>query len=236
MVFTIVVVGGMTRLTESGLSITEWNLVTGVLPPLNAMEWESEFEKYRQTPEWRLSNAHITLQEFKRIYFWEWSHRVLGRVIGLTFLLPLPYFYLRRRLSPRSSLSLLGIGTLIGCQGALGWYMVKSGLDEKSVKDLGGVPRVSQYRLAAHLGMAFAVYSACVRLAWGVGRDWKIVKGGNDGRGAGLGGWKGVEETLKGLEGKTVGRVRLLVTGLTALIYLTALSGESETSGGSDLD
>lgn len=170
------------------------------------------------------SNSHITLQEFKSIYFWEWGHRILGRVIGLTWFLPLPYFLLRRKLSPRSALSVLGIGTLIGGQGALGWYMVKSGLDEKSVQDLGGVPRVSQYRLAAHLGMAFAVYSACVRLAWGVGRDWKIVNGAN-GVGAGLGGWKGVEQTLVGLSNPVASRVRVLVTAMTGLIFLTAISG-----------
>lgn len=147
-------------------------------------------------------------------------------MIGLAFLAPIPYFLLRRRLSPRSSLSLLAIGTLIGGQGALGWYMVKSGLDEVSVKDLGGVPRVSQYRLAAHLGMAFLVYSGCIRLALGVGRDWKIVNGGPNGTGAGLAGWKGVEETIQKLNSKSLGRTRMLVTALTGLIFLTAISGE----------
>ncbi|SCV72203.1 BQ2448_4897 [Microbotryum intermedium] len=220
MVFCIVVVGGMTRLTESGLSITEWNVVSGVLPPLGAADWESEFAKYRATPEFRLQNAHITIDEFKSIYYWEWAHRILGRVIGLTFLLPIPYFYMRRKVSPRIALSLLGIGTLIGAQGVLGWYMVKSGLDEKSVKDLGGVARVSQYRLAAHLGMAFAVYASCVRLAWGIGRDWKLAS-----LGKGLGGWATPEETIHGLQSKTVGRVRAVVTVVSALVFLTALSG-----------
>lgn len=176
------------------------------------------------TARFRRQNQHISLEDFKTIYFWEWSHRILGRVIGLTFLAPIPYFLLRRRLSPRSSLALLGIGTLIGCQGAMGWYMVKSGLDEKSVVELGGVARVSQYRLAAHLGLAFLVYSACVRLAIGVGRDWKVVNG-NGGGGAGLGGVKGVEESLAKLNSKVAGRVRVLVTALTALIFLTAVSG-----------
>lgn len=225
MVFTIVFVGGMTRLTESGLSITEWNVVSGILPPLGAEDWEREFSKYRATPEWRLQNQHITLSEFKEIFFWEWGHRIIGRMIGLAFLAPIPYFLLRRRLSPRSSLSLLAIGTLIGGQGALGWYMVKSGLDEVSVKELGGVPRVSQYRLAAHLGMAFLVYSGCIRLALGVGRDWKIVNGGPNGTGAGLAGWKGVEETIQKLNSKSLGRTRMLVTALTGLIFLTAISG-----------
>lgn len=143
----------------------------------------------------------------------------------MTFLLPIPYFLMRRRLSPRLSASLLGIGTLIGGQGALGWYMVKSGLDAQQVTDLGGVPRVSQYRLAAHLGMAFLVYAGCVRLALGVGRDFKIVNG-NSGVGAGLAGCKNVPETLAVLNGRTAGRVRVLVNALTALVFLTAVSGE----------
>ena len=165
------------------------------------------------------------MSEFKTIYFWEWSHRILGRVIGLSFLAPIPYFLLRRRLSPRATLSLLGIGTLIGAQGAMGWYMVKSGLDEVKVKELGGVPRVSQYRLAAHLGMAFLVYSGCVRLSLGVARDWKIVNGGEKGVGAGLGGLKSVQETLQKLSSSPVAKMRFLVAGMTGLIFLTAISG-----------
>jgi len=103
---------------------------------------------------------------------------MLGRLIGLTFLLPLPYFILRRQLSRTTLLPLIGIATLIGGQGALGWYMVKSGLDSKSVEELGGVPRVSQYRLASHLGMAFCVFALCLRMGLGVKRDWQIVKMG----------------------------------------------------------
>ncbi|KAK4047253.1 Cytochrome c oxidase assembly protein cox15 [Microbotryomycetes sp. JL201] len=225
MVFCIVVVGGMTRLTESGLSITEWNVVSGIKYPLTAEAWESEFEKYRATPEWRINNSHITLDEFKRIYFWEWSHRILGRVIGLTFLLPIPYFAMRRKLGQRAALRLLTIGSLIGAQGALGWYMVKSGLDEKSVQDLGGVPRVSQYRLAAHLGMAFAVFAACLRFGLGVGRDWKILYGGAEKQGAGLAGLASPAETIKVLNSKAAGRMRVIVTALTGLVFLTALSG-----------
>lgn len=147
-------------------------------------------------------------------------------MIGLAFLAPIPYFLLRRKLSPRSSASLLTIGTLIGCQGAMGWYMVKSGLDEASVQELGGVPRVSQYRLAAHLGMAFLVYSACLRLALGVGRDYKIVNGGGKGIGSGLGGFSSVQETLTKLNATPAARVRIMVTALTALIFLTAVSGK----------
>ncbi|BGO99840.1 Cytochrome c oxidase assembly protein cox15 [Rhodotorula toruloides] len=220
LVFAIVVVGGMTRLTESGLSITEWNVIKGVKLPMSQAEWEEEFEKYKLTPEWKINNQHITLQDFKTIYMWEWSHRILGRIIGVAFLAPIPYFVYARKLGRGALFALFGIASLIGAQGAMGWYMVKSGLDEQSVQDLGGVPRVSQYRLAAHLGLAFLVYSACVRFGIGAARDWKLAK-----KMQGLGGWKTVEETIRGLEGKVAGRTRVLVTALTALVFTTALSG-----------
>ncbi|GAA5886061.1 hypothetical protein JCM6882_004249 [Rhodosporidiobolus microsporus] len=220
LVFAIVVVGGMTRLTESGLSITEWNVIKGVKLPLTRAEWEEEFEKYRHTPEWKINNQHMTVDDFKKIYMWEWSHRILGRIIGTVFLLPLPYFIYKNKLAKGASVALFGIATLIGGQGALGWYMVKSGLDQKSVDELGGVPRVSQYRLAAHLGMAFLVYAACLRMGWGIGRDWKLVK-----KAQGLAGWKTVEQTLAGLNNPVVGRARVALTVVSGLVFLTALSG-----------
>ncbi|GAA6014649.1 hypothetical protein JCM11491_000181 [Sporobolomyces phaffii] len=221
MVFCIVIVGGMTRLTESGLSITEWNVISGTKLPTSAAEWEEEFEKYRQTPEWKINNQHITLTDFKRIYMWEWSHRMLGRLIGLTFLAPLPYFIYRRQLSRTALAPLLGIATLIGGQGALGWYMVKSGLDQASVEDLGGVPRVSQYRLAAHLGMAFCVFALCLRMGLGVKRDWHLAQLG---RGVSrIPG--GVTDSLRVLEGPTASRTRVAVTALSGLVFLTAFSG-----------
>ncbi|GAA6064592.1 hypothetical protein JCM10212_003768 [Sporobolomyces blumeae] len=220
MVFAIVIVGGMTRLTESGLSITEWNVIKGTMLPIRQQDWEEEFEKYKLTPEWQINNQHITLEDFKRIYLWEWSHRILGRVIGLSFVLPIPYFLWKRQLSRTVLLPLFGIATLIGGQGALGWYMVKSGLDAESVQDLGGVPRVSQYRLAAHLGMAFCVYALCLRMGLGVARDWKLVH-----RAQGLAGWTGVEQTLQGLRNPVVARTRVAVTALSGLVFLTALSG-----------
>ena len=133
---------------------------------------------------------------------------------------------MRRKVSRRNALALLGIGSLIGGQGALGWYMVKSGLDEKSVKDLGGVPRVSQYRLAAHLSMAFAVYALCLRFGLGIGRDWKILKGGKDKLGAGLAGMATPEQTVAALNSPTVRRARVVLTALTGLVFLTAFSGE----------
>lgn len=246
LVFCIVVVGGMTRLTESGLSITEWNVIKGVKLPMTRAEWEDEFEKYKLTPEWKMfvllslslpirgktdrlfvsracsNNQHITVDEFKRIYLWEWGHRILGRIIGVSFVAPIPYFVLRGKLGRGMSLALFGIATLIGGQGALGWYMVKSGLDADSVKDLGGVPRVSQYRLAAHLGMAFLVYASCLRLGLGVGRDWKLAR-----KAQGLAGLKGVQETIAVLQGKVAGRTRVLTTIVTGLVFTTALSGAS---------
>ncbi len=146
----IVLVGGMTRLTDSGLSITEWKPVTGALPPLSAEAWESEFAKYRAIPEYRLINADMPLSAFKRIYWWEWMHRFLARLAGLVFLLPFGYFAVRGWLAKKDVYRLLPLLVLGGAQGVLGWYMVKSGLSERV--------DVSQYRLAAHLGLAFVVY------------------------------------------------------------------------------
>lgn len=160
MVFGIVVVGGVTRLTESGLSITEWKPVTGTLPPMSESEWEEEFAKYRNFPEFQRLNSKMTLSEFKSIFFWEWGHRVLGRVIGVAFAVPFGYFLARRVLTQRQVLHYTGLLAFGGAQGALGWYMVKSGLE---VKD-GEYPRVSAYRLCAHLGTAFMLYMG---LHWG---------------------------------------------------------------------
>lgn len=163
MVFAMVVVGGVTRLTHSGLSIVEWQPIVGSIPPLSAGEWSETFSKYQQTPEFRLVNPGMGLDEFKTIFWWEYFHRLLGRLVGVVFLLPLIYFAavgkVDRKLVPR----LAFIFFLGGLQGALGWYMVKSGLVDE--------PRVSQYRLTAHLGLAFLVYGAtlwtALDLLWG---------------------------------------------------------------------
>ncbi|KAL8421997.1 hypothetical protein RB596_002668 [Gaeumannomyces avenae] len=157
-VFGIVIFGGLTRLTESGLSITEWRPVTGSLPPRSDDDWESEFAKYRASPEFAVLNSRMTLDEFKKIYYMEWTHRLWGRVIGLTFVLPAAYFVVRRRVTRRMAFNLAGIGALIGLQGFIGWWMVKSGLRDDLFAP-GSHPRVSQYRLAAHLGTAFVCYS-----------------------------------------------------------------------------
>ena len=157
LVFAMVVVGGVTRLTRSGLSIVEWQPIAGTIPPLNQAEWQESFLKYQQTPEFRKVNHAMTLDEFKGIFWWEYVHRLLGRIIGAAFLLPLIWFAVRRRISRAVAIRLAGIFVLGGLQGALGWYMVQSGLIDN--------PRVSQYRLTAHLGLAFLIYAAMLWVA-----------------------------------------------------------------------
>ena len=157
LVFAIVVVGGVTRLTHSGLSITEWQPIVGTLPPLSAAQWDEAFVKYQATPEYRQVNKGMSLEAFKSIFWWEYAHRLLGRAIGAAFALPLAWFVIRRKLPPGLIPPLLAIFALGGLQGALGWYMVQSGL----VDD----PRVSQLRLAAHLGLALLIFAAMFSLA-----------------------------------------------------------------------
>ena len=156
LVFIMIIVGGITRLTESGLSITEWKLITGALPPLNEAAWLSEFEKYKQIPEFLEINgpAGMTLVEFKSIYFWEWFHRLLGRLIGLAFALPLAWFALKRAIPEGYGLRLTALLIIGGMQGVIGWWMVTSGLTERT--------DVSHFRLATHLLMAFLILAALV--------------------------------------------------------------------------
>lgn len=146
LVALMVIVGGATRLTDSGLSITEWRPVTGTIPPLSEADWRSEFEKYRQIPEYHLVNKGMSLDDFKEIYWWEWGHRFLGRLLGIAFLLPLIFFAVTGRLDRKLGVRLTAVFALGGAQGALGWYMVSSGLADRI--------DVSQYRLAAHLALA----------------------------------------------------------------------------------
>jgi heme a synthase len=157
LVFAMVVLGGVTRLTRSGLSIVEWKPIAGAIPPLTEQHWLQEYEKYRQTPEYRKVNLGMGLAEFKSIYWVEFSHRLLGRVIGLAFLLPFLYFLARRRVDRPLAYKLGALFVLGALQGALGWYMVASGL----VDD----PRVSPYRLTAHLGLAVLIYGYMLWLA-----------------------------------------------------------------------
>ena len=150
----MVLVGGATRLTESGLSITEWKPVTGALPPLGDAQWSQAFEGYKAIPQYRELNAGMTLDQFKSIFWWEWSHRLLGRVIGMVYLLPFLWFLWRGGLSGELKRRLWGIFALGGLQGVVGWWMVASGLSQRV--------EVSQYRLATHLVLALLIYAAIV--------------------------------------------------------------------------
>lgn len=151
LIFIMVIVGGITRLTHSGLSISNYKLISGTIPPMNDIEWNEAFDLYKQYPEYKKLNYGMSLEEFKDIYFWEWIHRVIGRFIGLVFIIPFLYFLIRKQLSKstiKKSVILLLMG---GVQGFLGWYMVKSGLVDR--------PDVSHYRLAAHLTTAFLTFA-----------------------------------------------------------------------------
>ncbi|TYB89821.1 heme A synthase [Oceaniovalibus sp. ACAM 378] len=156
LVVVMISVGGLTRLTDSGLSITEWRPLAGALPPMDAATWQSEFEKYREIPQYQLQNKGMTLSEFQFIYWWEWGHRQLGRVIGLVWGLGFFGFLLARKIPVGWTGRLLGIGVLGGMQGAIGWWMVTSGLS-------GAALFVASYRLATHLGLAFVILGL---IAW----------------------------------------------------------------------
>lgn len=160
MVMAMVVVGGATRLTESGLSITEWRPIHGVVPPLNVTDWEEEFAKYREIPQYEIVNKGMTLSEFKTIFWWEWAHRVLGRLIGVVFFFPMVFFWLTGRIEARLKAPLVGLFCLGGFQGAVGWWMVTSGLSQRT--------DVSQYRLAVHLTIAAFILAFAVWLARGL--------------------------------------------------------------------
>lgn len=162
MVLVMVVLGGITRLTQSGLSIVEWNVIMGILPPLNEETWQTAFDQYKQFPQFKILNAQMSLEAFKSIFFWEYVHRLWGRLIGLVFLIPFMIFHIRKQLTPmvrrRSMIAFL----LGGIQGAMGWYMVKSGLID--------VPHVSHFRLTVHLMLALAISGI---LLWTALQVWK---------------------------------------------------------------
>jgi len=193
LVFAMVVLGGVTRLTGSGLSMVNWKPLSGVLPPLSQAAWDREFEHYRDTPEYAYVNKGMTLDGFKGIFWFEYAHRLLGRLIGVVFLIPFVYFLLRRRIEPSLTPKLVAMFVLGGSQGLLGWYMVKSGL----VDD----PHVSQYRLAAHLGLAILIYGFMLWTALG------ILRPGDKAR------------------GPTGDRLPLLTTVLATAVFVTMISG-----------
>jgi cytochrome c oxidase assembly protein subunit 15 len=152
LVVLMIAVGGLTRLTDSGLSITEWRPFTGAIPPLNAADWQSEFAKYQAIDEFRIQNQWMQLSDFKVIYWWEWGHRQLGRVVGLVWAVGFFWFLLRRQIPTGWTSRLVFIGALGGMQGAIGWWMVSSGVTAgESMTD------VASYRLATHLGLAFII-------------------------------------------------------------------------------
>lgn len=163
LVIAIVAVGGITRLTESGLSITEWKPVSGVLPPLGDAAWQAEFEKYKQIPEYKEINAGMSLAAFKGIFFWEWLHRILGRLVGVALLVPLAYYAWRRAIPAGYGWRLAGLVALVGLQGAIGWWMVASGLVDRT--------DVSHFRLATHLLTALFLLAVLVWTA----RDFALM-------------------------------------------------------------
>ena len=156
LVFAMIIVGGATRLTDSGLSITEWQPLLGAIPPLSEADWQAAFTKYKTIPQYASVNKGMTLAAFKTIFWWEWAHRFLGRIVGVVFAIPFVWFWARGALSPRLTVKLGGVLALGALQGAVGWYMVSSGLAERI--------DVSQYRLALHLSIAFLIFGALVWL------------------------------------------------------------------------
>jgi heme a synthase len=167
LIFCMVIVGGATRLTDSGLSITEWKPLLGAIPPLNEAHWLEAFEKYKLIPEYQVQNKGMSLEDFKFIYWWEWGHRFLGRIIGFAFIVPLIFFIATGRISKALWPRLLLLFVLGGLQGALGWYMVSSGLSERV--------DVSQYRLAAHLTLAILLFAAVVYTAMRMSNKSQLV-------------------------------------------------------------
>jgi len=194
-----VALGGLTRLTESGLSMVDWSLIKEMKPPTTHKQWTAEFEKYQQFPEFRFLNHDMTLNEFKFIWYMEWGHRQLGKFIGAYFFLPLAYFYKKGYLNKGLKIKTGLLGGLLCWQGFMGWYMVKSGLEEPKQYD---IPRVSQYRLAAHLGTAFLFYSGML--------------------------WTGLSCLLPKIpleDTKQISTLRRLAMSTKGLVFLTALSG-----------
>ncbi|XP_036591589.1 cytochrome c oxidase assembly protein COX15 homolog [Trichosurus vulpecula] len=195
-----VILGGVTRLTESGLSMVDWHLIKEMKPPTSQEEWEAEFQKYQQFPEFKILNHNMTLAEFKFIWYMEYSHRMWGRIVGLAYILPAAYFWRKGWLTHGMKGRVLALCGLVCFQGLLGWYMVKSGLEEKP--DSYDIPRVSQYRLAAHLGSALVLYCASL--------------------------WTALSLLLprdKLPETRQLLQLRRFAHGTAGLVFLTALSG-----------
>lgn len=198
LVFAMVVVGGVTRLTDSGLSIVEWQPLIGTVPPITQEDWDELLEKYRSSPQYQQINKGMSVDEFKTIFWWEYFHRLLGRLIGLVFFIPFIYFLVTKKIDKPLGYKLAGIFVLGGLQGFMGWYMVMSGLVDN--------PRVSQYRLTAHLGLAFIIFAALFWVALGILSPNANTAAANQNT-----------DALKGL--------RRFAYGLSWLIFIMVLSG-----------
>ncbi|WP_371060114.1 heme A synthase [Rhodosalinus sp. 5P4] len=182
LVVVMIAVGGLTRLTDSGLSITEWRPVTGALPPMSAEDWRREFDLYRQIPEYQLQNKGMSLAEFKFIYWWEWGHRQLGRFIGVVWAAGFLGLLVTRRMPPGWTGRLFLLGALGGLQGAIGWWMVASGLE-------GSMLDVASYRLATHLGLAFVILGLIAWYVFRLGREERDLMQARRAREGALAGW-----------------------------------------------
>ncbi|EMR11342.1 hypothetical protein PNEG_00371 [Pneumocystis murina B123] len=215
LVFGIVILGGLTRLTESGLSITEWKPITGIFPPLSHEEWVSEFEKYKATPEFKFINQDISLSHYKFIYNMEWGHRLLGRIIGVVFVLPAAYFIIRRKVTPNMAKKLISMGCLLGLQGFIGWWMVKSGLKYENFKENKSIPRVSQYRLAIHLGTALFLYIGMLWAGLDILKENKWASKTNEAR----------SFIFQELNNPHLRILKRMIFTLSGLVFITALSG-----------
>ncbi len=194
-IFAMIILGGITRLTGSGLSMVEWAPIMGILPPLNQDEWQQTFQLYQQFPEYQLKNFHMSLDDFKSIFWFEYGHRLLGRSIGMIFLLPFLFFLFRGKIEKTLTPKLIFMFVLGGLQGLMGWYMVKSGLIDD--------PRVSQYRLTAHLGLAVAIYTYMFWVALGLL-------------------YPKINDIAKENTNHSLGRLSLIITGF---IIITIFSG-----------
>lgn len=214
LVFGIVVLGGLTRLTESGLSITEWKPITGAIPPITEEEWLKEFEKYKSSPEFKQLNSHIELDDYKFIFFMEWFHRLWGRSIGLALILPALYFTFSKKSSAHINRRFIGLTLLLGLQGAVGWWMVYSGLDQAQLDERNSKPTVSQYRLTTHLGAAFLFYAGLLHTGLEILRENKWIKSPRES-----------VEIFKKLDSSLIKPFRRVSVGLLVLSFITAMSG-----------
>ncbi|EDO16769.1 hypothetical protein Kpol_526p22 [Vanderwaltozyma polyspora DSM 70294] len=214
LVFGIVILGGLTRLTESGLSIVEWKPVTGAIPPWTQEEWEAEFEKYKSSPEFQQLNSHIDLDDFKFIFFMEWFHRLWGRAIGAVFILPAIYFAVSKKASPHANKRIFGLTCLLGLQGVIGWWMVYSGLDQQQLDARKSKPTVSQYRLTTHLGAAFLLYMGMIWTGFNILRENKWVRNPKE-----------AMSIFKQLDGSPAGKIRKAAILVLAFTFFTAMSG-----------